>query len=88
MRRTVRLFVYAAAMLAVAVGVAAGLRDDPGYKVGRSEISGKIVGLTEYQENRTETGHLAAQKSSEEEQNARAFVRQEQKVPAKEQEVR
>ena len=85
MRRTVRLFVYAAAMLAVAVGVAAGLRDDPGYKVGRSEISGKIVGLTEYQENRTETGHLAAQKSSEEEQNARAFVRQEQKVPAKEQ---
>lgn len=85
MRRTVRLFVYAAAMLAVAVGVAAGLRDDPGYKAGRSEISGKIVGLTEYQENRTEAGHLAAQKPSEEEQKASASVGQEKKAPAKEQ---
>ena len=52
MRRTLRLFVYAAAMLAVAVGVAAMLKDDPGYEAGRSEISGKLVGLTEYQENR------------------------------------
>ena len=53
MRRTLRLFVYAAAMLVVAVGVAALLKDDPGYKAGRSEISGKIVGLTEYQTGKT-----------------------------------
>lgn len=39
-------------MLIVAVGVAAVLKDDPGYEAGRSEISGKLVGLTEYQENR------------------------------------
>lgn len=43
---------YAAVMLIVAVGVAAVLKDDPGYEAGRSEISGKLVGLTEYQENR------------------------------------
>ena len=40
-------------MLIVAVGVAAVLKDDPGYEAGRSEISGKLVGLTEYQENRS-----------------------------------
>ncbi len=44
---------YAAVMLIVAVGVAAVLKDDPGYEAGRSEISGKLVGLTEYQENRS-----------------------------------
>lgn len=54
MRRTLRLFVCAAAMLGVAVGVAAVLKDDPGYEAGRSEISGKLVGLTEYQESRGE----------------------------------
>ena len=53
MRRTLRLFIYAAVMLIVAVGVAAVLKDDPGYEAGRSEISGKLVGLTEYQENRS-----------------------------------
>lgn len=52
MRRTLRLFAYAAAMLVVAVGVAALLKDEPGYEAGRSEISGKIVGLTEFQEHR------------------------------------
>ena len=40
-------------MLIVAVGVAAVLKDDPGYEAGRSEISGKLVGLTEYQEKRS-----------------------------------
>ena len=30
MRRTLRLFIYAAVMLIVAVGVAAVLKDDPG----------------------------------------------------------
>ena len=84
MRRTVRLFVYAAAMLAVAVGVAAMLRDDPGYESGRSEISGKLVGLTEYQENRTEAGQMVAQKPSEEKAKAEPSAVQEQKAPAKE----
>ena len=39
-------------MLVVAVGVAAFFKDEPGYEAGRSEISGKIVGLTEFQESR------------------------------------
>ena len=46
MSRTLRLFACAAAMLVVAVGVAAVLKDEPGYEAGRSEVSGKIVGLT------------------------------------------
>lgn len=65
MRRTLRLFVYAAAMLAVAVGVAAMLKDDPGYEAGRSEISGKLVGLTEYQENRENTASSGAEKPAD-----------------------
>lgn len=52
MGRTLRLFACAAAMLVVAVGVAAFFKDEPGYEAGRSEISGKIVGLTEFQESR------------------------------------
>ena len=84
MRRTVRLFVYAGAMLAVAVGVAAMLRDDPGYEAGRSEISGKLVGLTAYQENRTEAGHLTTQESSTVERKAENAVREEPKAPEKE----
>ncbi len=52
MRRTLGLLVCAAAMLVVAVGVAALLKDEPGYEAGRSEISGKIVGLTAFQEHR------------------------------------
>ena len=52
MSRTLRLFAGAAAMLVVAVGVAVVLKDEPGYEAGRLEISGKIEGLTEYQENR------------------------------------
>ena len=54
MSRTLRLFACAAAMLAVAVGAAAVLKDEPGYEAGLSEVSGKIVGLTEYQEGRGE----------------------------------
>lgn len=65
MRRTLRLFVYAAAMLVVAVGVAAVLKDDPGYKAGRSEISGKIVGLTEFQENRSGSSPQEAARSED-----------------------
>lgn len=84
MRRTVRLFVYAGAMLAVAVGVAAMLRDDPGYEAGRSEISGKLVGLTEYQENRTDAGHLTTQEPSDEGRKAENAVREEKKTPSKE----
>ena len=84
MHRTVRLFVYAGAMLAVAVGVATMLRDDPGYEAGRSEISGKLVGLTAYQENRTEAGHLTTQESSTVERKAENAVREEPKAPEKE----
>lgn len=54
MSRTLRLFAGAAAMLVVAVGVAVVLKDEPGYEAGRLEISGKIQGLTEYQESRAE----------------------------------
>ena len=54
MGRTLRLFACAAAMLVAAVGVAAFLKDEPGYEAGRSEISGKIVGLTEFQSGRGE----------------------------------
>lgn len=84
MHRTVRLFVYAGAMLAVAVGVATMLRDDSGYEAGRSEISGKLVGLTEYQENRTEAGHLTAQEPSTVERKAETVVGEEKKTPSKE----
>lgn len=66
MRRTLRLFACAAGMLVVAVGVAALLKDEPGYEAGRSEVSGKIVGLTEYQEGRG--GAEGASSSMEEEQ--------------------
>lgn len=59
MRRTLRLFVYAAAMLVVAVGVAAALRDDPGAGAGRSEVSGKLVGLTEFQEQKEKSAASA-----------------------------
>ena len=59
MLRTLRLFMYAAAMLAVALIVVAVFKDDPGYEAGRSEISGKIVGLTEYQEGRKEAPSVA-----------------------------
>ena len=55
MRRILRHLIVAAVMLAVALGVVAVLKDDPGYEAGRSEISGKIVGLTEYQEGRDRT---------------------------------
>ena len=41
-------------MLVVAVGVAAFLKDEPGYKAGSSEISGKLVGLTAFQEDKAE----------------------------------
>ena len=54
MGRTLRLFASAAAMLVVAVGVAAFLKDEPGYKAGSSEISGKLVGLTAFQEDKAE----------------------------------
>ena len=70
MSRTLRLFACAAAMLVVAVGVAAVLKDEPGYEAGRSEVSGKIVGLTEYQEGRDET------------ENASSLSGQEKSVPA------
>ena len=68
MRRTLRLFACAAGMLVVAVGVAALFKDEPGYEAGRSEVSGKIVGLTEYQEGRA--GEQGASSSTEEEQTS------------------
>ena len=64
MSRTLGLFACAAAMLAFAVGVAVVLKDEPGYEAGRLEISGKIEGLTEYQEGRSEDSGKADQQSA------------------------
>ena len=71
MRRTLRLFVYAVAMLVAAVGVAALLKDDPGYEAGRSEVSGKLVGLTEYQENKDKNAETAASSEARETASAK-----------------
>lgn len=71
MRRTLRLFVYAAAMLVAAVGAAALLKDDPGYEAGRSEVSGKLVGLTEYQENKDKNAETVASSEARETASAK-----------------
>lgn len=52
MRRTLCLFACAAGMLVVAVGAAALLKDKPSQEAMQSEVSGRIVGLTEYQQAR------------------------------------
>ena len=83
MSRTLRLFAGAAAMLVVAVGVAVVLKDEPGYEAGRLEISGKIEGLTEYQEGRASSGEKSAPHAfavSDEKPEVRSSVTPERKA--------
>ena len=64
MRSMLRFFAYAFAMLVVAVAVAVFLSDDPKAENGSSEITGKIAGLTKFQQSKTELSPVAAEEKT------------------------
>lgn len=90
MRSTLRFFAYAFSMLAVAVGVAVFLRDEPKPENGSSEVTGRIAGLTEFQKSKAELSSAAEEEKEsipaapEDAADTAENKNTEQKVPVKE----